>query len=490
MRSPPGTETIGRYTLFSEIASGGMATVHFGRLAGPAGFARIVAVKRLMPNLARDPEFVAMFLDEARVAARIRHPNVIPTLDIVAAEGELLLIMEYVQGESLSRLNRASLQAAVDTPLPVISAIVAGALHGLHAAHEAIGENGEPLQIVHRDVSPQNILVGEDGVVRVLDFGIASAVGRLQVTRDGQLKGKLAYMPPEQFWGKPLDRRADVYAMAVVLWECITQRRLFKADSDAALMTAVLQAPVDPPSEHRPGLPPGLDALVLRGLHREPEHRFASAREMAIALEDLIPPATGTQVARWVESLAGDVLKLRSQRIQDIESSAHARPAELPPDLAPLLSVAPSDLAPRLSAAPPPTPSSAPVEFPPPAVPEGDSPPGARRSPSQLLALGAAAFLLVVGGSWLLTRQPTDATTTAPSSSAVPAPSAPVATVAAPSTPPPTSAEALASSPPGPPSSPPRATSKPRPPAPPVDCSQPFYTDSKGIQRVKRQCLK
>jgi serine/threonine-protein kinase len=220
-----------------------------------------------------------MFLDEARVAARIRHPNVIPTLDIVAAEGELLLIMEYVQGESLSRLNRASLQAAVDTPLPVISAIVAGALHGLHAAHEASGENGEPLHIVHRDVSPQNILVGEDGVVRVLDFGIASAVGRLQVTRDGQIKGKLAYMPPEQFWGKPLDRRADVYAMAVVLWECITQRRLFKTSCarwGSELATEVPTLRIELPGEASgvvvlDGVPAGAAPAELRlnpGVHR------------------------------------------------------------------------------------------------------------------------------------------------------------------------------------------------------------------------------
>jgi serine/threonine-protein kinase len=173
-----------------------MATVHFGRLLGVVGFSKTVAIKRLHPHLARDPEFVSMFLDEARLAARVRHPNVVSTLDVVALEGELFLVMEYIQGESLRQLGRSASEASTRIPPPIAATILVGVLHGLHAAHDAVNERGEPLGIVHRDVSPQNILVGIDGVPRVFDFGVAKAAGRLQSTHEGQLKGKLAYMSP------------------------------------------------------------------------------------------------------------------------------------------------------------------------------------------------------------------------------------------------------------------------------------------------------
>src|ERR1700733_14777693 len=182
---------LGRYALYDEIAAGGMATVHLGRLIGPVGFSRTVAIKRLHQQYAKNPEFVAMFLDEARLAARIRHPNVVPTVDVVAMEEELFLVMEYIQGESLSRLFRAASVAAAPIPRSVAVTIMAGVLHGLHAAHEAKTEHGQPLDIVHRDVSPQNVLVGVDGVARVLDFGVAKAAHRVQTTQDGRIKGKL-----------------------------------------------------------------------------------------------------------------------------------------------------------------------------------------------------------------------------------------------------------------------------------------------------------
>src|SRR6185437_10425019 len=181
--TPAMPRIVGRYAIFDEIASGGMATVYLGRLMGAGGFARTVAIKRLHPQFAKDPEFVAMFLDEARLAARIRHPNVVPTLDVVASKGELFLVMDYVQGESLSRIVRASMKHDAATPLSLVTTIMAGVLHGLHAAHEAKTEQGEALSIVHRDVSPQNVIVGIDGVPRVLDFGVAKASHRAHATR-------------------------------------------------------------------------------------------------------------------------------------------------------------------------------------------------------------------------------------------------------------------------------------------------------------------
>ncbi|HEX4514731.1 MAG TPA: serine/threonine-protein kinase, partial [Polyangiaceae bacterium] len=221
---------LGRYTLFDVIASGGMASVHFGRMIGPAGFARTVAIKRLHPHLAHDAEFATMFLDEARLAARIQHPNVVQTLDVVSHDNELLLVMEYVRGETLSRLLTAARKRKVAIPQRIVSAILIGVLHGLHAAHDAKSEQGMPLEIVHRDVSPQNVLVGADGVVRVVDFGVAKAASRAHSTRDGQIKGKLQYMAPEQLKREGVDRRADVYAVGVMLWECLAARKLFVAD--------------------------------------------------------------------------------------------------------------------------------------------------------------------------------------------------------------------------------------------------------------------
>src|SRR5215472_12533797 len=215
---PAHARVIGRYALYDELAAGGMATVHFGRLLGHAGFSRTVAIKKLYPQYAKDPEFVSMFLDEARLAARVRHPNVVTTLDVVSTAGELLLVLEYVHGESLSRLLRATAEAGALVPWRIAAAIVSGVLHGLHAAHEAKSERGEPLDLVHRDVSPQNVTVGVDGVARVLDFGIAKAVGRLTHTRGGLVKGKYSYMAPEQVQGI-VTRRSDVFSAAILLWE-------------------------------------------------------------------------------------------------------------------------------------------------------------------------------------------------------------------------------------------------------------------------------
>ncbi|MEO6576463.1 MAG: serine/threonine-protein kinase [Polyangiaceae bacterium] len=323
---------VGRYALYAEIAAGGMATVHFGRLLGPVGFSRTVAIKRLHPQFAKDPEFVSMFLDEARLAARIRHPNVVPTLDVVATNGELFLVMDYVQGESLSRLVRVTRERRSRIPPRVVASIMSGALHGLHAAHEARNERGEPLGIVHRDISPQNVLVGTDGVARVLDFGVAKAAGRIQTTREGQLKGKLSYMAPEQLSGA-VTRQTDIYAAAIVLWEALTAKRLFAGDNEAAILGKVLTQVVEPPSKYMTDVSATIDtatmrgyelidAVTLRGLERDPTKRFATAREMAIALERCIGLASPSDVGEWVELYASDVLHRRAEKIAEIESTS------------------------------------------------------------------------------------------------------------------------------------------------------------------------
>ncbi len=302
--------------------------MHFGRLSGPAGFSRTVAIKRLHPNLAKDPEFVAMFLDEARLAARIRHPNVVPTLDVVATEGEIFLVMDYVQGESLGKLRLAMHATGKSTDPRIVAAAMSGVLHGLHAAHEAKSEQGQSLNIVHRDVSPQNVLVGVDGVARVFDFGVAKAIGRVQTTREGQIKGKIAYMPPEQLEGAGVTRQVDVYAAAVVTWETLTGQRLFSGDHEGALVTSILTNSVKPPSKVAPHVPPAFDRVVMRGLERDPARRYATAREMALDLERCVGIASPSQVGEWVESLARDELAKRAAHMARIEGVTPTQPSE------------------------------------------------------------------------------------------------------------------------------------------------------------------
>lgn len=315
-------KVVGRYALYGEIAAGGMASVHIGRLLGPVGFARTVAIKRLHQQFAKDPEFVSMFLDEARLAARVQHPNVVATIDVVATEGELFLIMDYVRGESLSRLVRSSGKRGDFVPPRIVAGIMCGFLHGLHSAHEAKNEHGERLNLVHRDVSPQNVLVGSDGVARVLDFGVAKAAGRVQVTREGQIKGKLAYMPPEQLHGHQVTRTVDIYAAAVVCWEALTGERLFKGGTEAETLTRILKGNVAPPSSIVPNLPVTFDEVLLKALSREPTERYATAREMALALEKCAGIASATEIGEWVEELVGTILADRESRIAQIEQSS------------------------------------------------------------------------------------------------------------------------------------------------------------------------
>jgi serine/threonine-protein kinase len=486
---------VGRYVLHDEIAAGGMATVHIGRLHGSVGFARTVAIKKLHAQFSKDPEFVAMFLDEAHLAARIRHPNVVPTLDVVSEGTELLLIMEYVQGESVARLLRSDGGRRPIQP-GIAATIATEMLLGLHAAHEATDDQGRPLSIVHRDVSPQNVLVGVDGVARVVDFGVAKAVGRLQSTKEGQVKGKASYMAPEQLFGEAVDRRADVYAAGVVLWEMLTGKRLFVGDSPQATMMQVVQKVVEPPSAHVPNIPAALDAIVLRALSRDPSLRFATAREMALRVDDVMGRESSTLIGDWVQASAARGLEERTACIARIESERHVSMPEMPSaadeqstGIVSLASSVVTSSPSRVGAAP-----------------------SARRS-RLLYAVGAGAVaLLTVGGlSYGLgsRREPAASRATAtaadvPASRPDPAPTPPPAACADPATTPaadlsvpapPTAAtsRAVAALPSAPPSSARRALSRaPRSDSPRTasqDCVPPYVIDATGIHIPKPQCL-
>jgi serine/threonine protein kinase len=366
---------IGRYVLHGEIASGGMASVHYGRLVGTGGFTKTVAIKRLHKALAQTPSFRNMILEEGRLAARVRHPNVVPPLDVLAEAGELLLVMEYVHGESLSRLLRAAWAAGERVPLPVGAAIMSNVLHGLHAAHEAKDEAGKPLDIVHRDVSPQNIIVGVDGVARVIDFGIAKAVTSEEMTTVGTIKGKVPYLAPEQLEGDPATRRTDMYATAVVFWEVLAGRRLFQGEDDGDVLRQIMTKKIDPPSAFNPLVAGTVDDVVLRGLARDPKDRYASARDMALALEEAVHLATASVVGAWTERLAEKTLAERAERIREVEaapppdapavSDATVGPKPGPMRIPPMGGTAPPDSQPapqpgsRTQRPPPPLPAAA-----------------------------------------------------------------------------------------------------------------------------------
>jgi len=323
LESGPATPPASRYDLYSEIGAGGMATVHLARFLGPSGFAKVVAVKRLHRHNAVDPEFVSMFVDEARLAARIDHPNVVSTLDIVQGDEELLLVMEYVHGVSLHALMRRSRGSEEPLPAAIITALLGGALQGLHAAHEALDERGQPLGIVHRDISPQNLLVGADGVCRVLDFGIALAETRSHQTQDGRIKGKLSYMAPEQLEGERCDRRADIFATGVVLWEALTGRRLFQGKHVGEIVGRVLAGDVPPPSEAGASTN-ALDAVTAKALALDLDVRFPSALAMARALESAVMPATPLAVADFLRERWGEELTTREQLVSGMTQSVHA----------------------------------------------------------------------------------------------------------------------------------------------------------------------
>lgn len=340
MSEPKAKAVVGRYVLHAPIARGGMATIHLARLLGAEGFCRTVAAKRLHPQFTDDAEFLKMFLDEARIASKVHHPNVVPVLDVVQAGDEVILVQEYVHGVPLDKLLRAMSQQKKLLPVPVVTAIVGGMLAGLSAAHEARDELGAPLGIVHRDVSPQNLLIGVDGMARLIDFGVAKAALNLHVTRAGVFKGKLAYSSPEALQGE-VTRAGDIYAAAVVLWETLAARRLHTSRVEAELIAAItagarekLTDAIDREgvSRERWELLVKLEPVVSRAMAFDPKDRYATAAEMLAALIEAAPPAGPEEVARWVRLLGKEYLEGRERVIASEESSFRRQRPEAPPE--------------------------------------------------------------------------------------------------------------------------------------------------------------
>jgi serine/threonine protein kinase len=276
--------TLGRYQLLSRLAVGGMAEVYLARQGELSGFKTLVVVKKVLPHLAQKPDFINMFLDEARIASMLDHPNVVRISEVGRTETEYFLAMELVQGKALAAILQQGERAKTPLPHTLGALIVANAAAGLHHAHQLTDGAGTLLHLVHRDVSPQNVMVSFEGSVKVIDFGIARALGRLGDTSSGSLKGKLGYMAPEQARGEPIDARADIFSLGVVLWECIAGRRLFLRENELATLRAVVYEPIPKVSTYAK-VDPVLEIIIEHALARDLEERFQTAEEMRIALE-------------------------------------------------------------------------------------------------------------------------------------------------------------------------------------------------------------
>jgi serine/threonine-protein kinase len=380
-----------------------MATVYFARQRGAAGFAKAVAIKRMRPDLVHEREFVDLFVDEARLASRVRHANVVNVTDVVASGDELLLVMEYLHGESLSKLMGRLKDSGTPVPPAIAVSIVVGVLHGLHAAHETKDDLGEPLGIVHRDVSPQNVIVGVDGVARVADFGIARAAGQIHATDDGKTRGKARYSAPEQLRGTGVSRRSDLFSAAVLLWEMLVMRPLFEGETQAAIVTAVLTEPISAPGILVPDLPQSLDEVVLRALDRDPKRRYATALEFANALEGALTPARLPIVSEWVHSLAATELAAREAIVRRIQSGADP---------------APTSTQPRQAAVAVPTELGTEQVVTRPVLPPDVLPPARRRATIPVIALAAAGALVLAAGISFLSRSGAEPAARAPNATA------------------------------------------------------------------------
>ncbi len=303
-------EVLGKYTLLRKLAAGGMAEVFLSRVAGPAGFEKTVVVKRILGHLAEDPSFIAMFLSEAKLAAQLNHPNVVQVFDFGEQDGTWFLVMELIDGLNLRHLFRKAAEKGEYLPIGVALKIATMALEGLAYAHEfEEPATGEPMGLVHRDVSPDNILVGRNGAVKVVDFGIAKAANQTHLTRTGTVKGKFSYMPPEQLQGQSLDRRADVFAMGIVLYELLTTRKPFDTSNDAVVVRAILYEQFTPLRTYRPEAPEELERILARAFAKDVNERYADCRAMAADLEKLMlaraESVTPYEVSQLVQRLGG-----------------------------------------------------------------------------------------------------------------------------------------------------------------------------------------
>ena len=299
--------SFGKYDIVERLGSGGMAEVYKCRLSGIGGFDKLVVIKRILPERMEEPDFVHMFLDEARIAANLNHPNIIHIFEVDQLDGAPYMAMEYVRGPTMLALMRTAYRQKM-VHLGHMAKLISGICAGLYYVHNARDQNGVPLEIIHRDISPQNILVSVEGVPKLLDFGVAKAVGRLAQTEAGMFKGKLRYTAPDQVRGLPVDHRTDIYSVGVCLYEATTGRQRFTSNmGEAQMMAAVMDGRIEPPSAVVPNYPPELERIVMWALEPDPTTRCPNAQALHQALEQFVssgPHASSTQaLAQWIKEL-------------------------------------------------------------------------------------------------------------------------------------------------------------------------------------------
>jgi serine/threonine protein kinase len=310
-------ESVGKYEVLRKLAAGGMAELYLARVRGAAGFEKVVVLKRILPGVAEDPAFVQMFLDEARLAATLQHPNIADVYDVGEVDGQYFFTMEFVYGQDARTIRHEMARRNEPVPLAASLAIVHGAASALDYAHERRGTDGALLGLVHRDVSASNVMVSYDGAVKLLDFGIARVKTATHRTQVGTLKGKVPYMSPEQCKGLPLDRRSDLFSLGVVLFELTVGRRPFRGDSDYVVMDQIVHQGAPRPSSLVSGYPAELEAIVMRLLEREPKARYTTADELVDDL-DAFMQANGLwlspkQLGKYMRTVFADRMKAREE---------------------------------------------------------------------------------------------------------------------------------------------------------------------------------
>jgi serine/threonine protein kinase len=317
--------TLGRYKLLAQLATGGMAEIHLARQEGIKGFERLVVVKKILPHLAVEEAFLEMFFDEARIASLLNHPNIVQIYDLGQEGDDYFMAMEYLEGESLSFLEREARKKERYMSPALAAGIVAQVCDGLEYAHAFKNHEGQTMNIVHRDVSPQNIIVLFSGGVKLVDFGIAKATSQMHKTRAGSIKGKLSYLAPEQCLGKAVDHRTDVFSLGIILWELLTRRRLFKRDNEGATLNAVMNEEIPKIRTVRPQVPVSLEAVAMRALQKLPENRFQSAGEMGAALRDYLlktgEAAGNAEISAFVNGALGERAQNKKSMLERLRTS-------------------------------------------------------------------------------------------------------------------------------------------------------------------------
>ena len=338
---PPGARSFGKYELLARLAVGGMAEIFLARRRGEGGTSGMVVIKRVLPHLAEDARFVAMFRDEARLASRIEHVNACRVLELGSVGDTYFIAMEYLHGVPLSRVLLRSARTSDQLDIRFIAGVIQQSCAGLHHAHELSAPDGRLLDVVHRDVSPPNIFVTAEGQVKLLDFGVAKARGASQKTRTGTVKGKNAYMSPEQVLGEPIDRRSDLFSLGTVMWESLTASRLFLRDTDFETFRSITKGDIQDVRQLRPDVPPALAAVVGRARERARDKRYAAADEMgravAAAMESLGGPAGDQEIARYVHAHFNKELAAKQDLLEAAAAPVGTRLPRLPPDSLDLL---------------------------------------------------------------------------------------------------------------------------------------------------------